>query len=116
MFLRCDDFNSPLVIPPKLSELPMRCFSCGTTNQSQIKNLYGYDVCDSCEQTLNLYKDHTIRKHIASYDKKCEAVPEGSTYAQEVDYRIEAMEEVYIRRRLKLLHIQARLKELGKED
>ena len=94
----------------------MRCFSCGSTNQSQIKNLYGYDVCDSCEQPLNLYKDHTIRKHIASYEKKRKAVPEGPTYAQEVDYRVEVMEEVYIRRRLKLLHIQSRLKELGKED
>jgi hypothetical protein len=69
VFLSSHELNSPLVILPKLSELPMRCFSCGSTNQSQIKNLYGYDVCDSCEQTLNLYKDHTIRKHIASYEK-----------------------------------------------
>ena len=52
----------------------------------------------------------TIRKHITSYERKREAVPENPTYAQEVDYRVEAMEEVYIRRRLKLLHIQARLK------
>ena len=88
----------------------MRCFSCGNTKQSQIKNLFGHDVCDSCEPTLNLYKDHTIRKHITSYERKREAVPENPTYAQEVDYRVEGMEEVYIRRRLKLLHIQARLK------
>ena len=94
----------------------MRCFSCGSTNQSQIKSLYGYNVCDSCEPTLGLYKDNTIRKHIASYEKNREAVPENPTYAQEVDYRVEAMEEFYIRRRLKLLHIQSRLKELGKED
>ena len=94
----------------------MHCFSCGSANQSQIKNLYGYDICDSCEPTLGLYKDHTIRKHIASYEKKREAVPEGPTYAQQVYYRVEAMEEVYIRRRLKLLHIQAQLKELVKDD
>jgi hypothetical protein len=94
----------------------MRCFSCVSTNQSQIKSLYGYNVCDSCEPTLGLYKDNTIRKHIASYEKKREAVPENPTYVQEVDYRVEAMEEYYIRRRLKLLHIQARLKAIGKQD
>ena len=94
----------------------MHCFSCGSTNQSRIKNLYGYDICDSCEPTLGLYKDNTIRKHIASYEKNREAVPENPTYAQEVDYRVEAMEEDYIRRRLKLLHIRARLKAMGKQD
>ncbi len=41
---------------------------------------------------------------------------ENPTYVQEVDYRVEAMEEYYIRRRLKLLHIQARLKAIGKQD
>ena len=63
-----------------------------------------------------MYKDNTIRKHIASYEKKREAVPENPTYVQEVDYRVEAMEELYIRRRLKLLHIQAQLKAMGKQD
>jgi len=43
-------------------------------------------------------------------------VPENPTYVQEVDYRVEVMEEYYIRRRLKLLHIQAQLKAMGKQD
>ena len=91
----------------------MRCFSCGSSNQSKIKDLYGYSVCESCEPTLGLYKDHTIRKAIADYDKKRESVPENPTYVQEVDFRVNQMEERYIRARLKLLHIQARLKEIG---
>lgn len=90
------------------------CFSCGSTIQSQIKTLCGYDVCSSCEPTLGLYKDDTIRKHIASYEKKREGVPENPTYVQEVDYRLGAMEKTYILKRLKLLHIQNRLKVIEK--
>lgn len=90
----------------------MQCFSCGNSNQEQVKDLYGYAVCDSCEPSLGLYKDHTIQKHVREFEKKRESVPENPTYAQEVDYRVNAMEEKYIRARLQLLHIQARLKEL----
>ncbi|HJN95436.1 MAG TPA: hypothetical protein QGF41_07000 [Gammaproteobacteria bacterium] len=48
-----------------------------------------------------------------SYEKVRETVPENSTYKEEVDYRLNFMEENYIRQRIKLLHIQERLKEIG---
>ncbi|NKB34381.1 MAG: hypothetical protein GKR91_14920 [Pseudomonadales bacterium] len=93
----------------------MKCFSCGNSNQSQVEDLYGYPVCESCKPSLGLYKDHTIRKHITDFEKKRESVPENPTYAQEVDFRVNAMEERYIRSRLQLLHIQARVKELAED-
>lgn len=64
---------------------------------------------------MGLFKDHTILKHVKSYDKKRESVPENPSYKQEVDFRVNEMEERYIRARLKLLHIQARLRELDSE-
>ncbi len=90
-----------------------RCFQCGNTDTSEISNLYGYDVCNTCKPQLGLYKDDTIRKAISSYAKKQNAVPENPTYREEVDYRLNFMEEKYIKTRIKLLHIQARLKEIG---
>ena len=94
----------------------MRCFFCDCSSKSNINNLYNYNVCDSCERTLGLFKDHTIRKSIASYEKKREEVPENPSYRQEVDYRLENGEKSYIKARLKLLHIQARLKAMSKQD
>ncbi len=40
-------------------------------------------------------------------------VPENPTYKEDVDYRLKIMEERYIKARIKMLHIQARLKEIG---
>ena len=88
------------------------CFGCSNTNPIEITNLFGYDVCRSCKSILGLLKDDTIRKHIASYAKKQEAVPENPTYKEDVDYRLNFMEERYIKTRLKLLHIQERLKNI----
>ncbi|MCH7817490.1 MAG: hypothetical protein IIC60_13085 [Proteobacteria bacterium] len=62
---------------------------------------------------MGLLKDHTIRKHIASFAKKQLVVPENPSYEQEVDYRLKFMEETYIKQRLKLLHIQARLNKIA---
>ena len=89
------------------------CFSCSHTIPNEITNLFGYDVCRSCMSILGLLKDDTIRKHISSYAKKQEAVQENPSYKEEVDYRLNFMQEKYIKTRIKLLHIQARLKEIG---
>lgn len=88
------------------------CFSCGST--ITVKDLYGYPVCESCEPGLGLFKDHTILRHIKAYEKKQQDVPENPSYQQDVDFRVNEMEERYIRARLKLLHIQSRIRELTK--
>ncbi|MDP6731592.1 MAG: hypothetical protein QF877_02340, partial [Gammaproteobacteria bacterium] len=88
------------------------CYIC-SIGADGVQNLYGYDVCHSCKSKLGLLKDNTLRKHILSYEKVRETVPENPTYKEEVDYRLNYMEENYIRQRIKLLHIQERLKEIG---
>ena len=97
----------------EVAGMSKHCFSCSNTNPNEISNLFGYEVCNSCKPTLGLLKDDTIRKHISSYAKKQEDVPENPSYQEEVDYRLDFMEERYIKTRLKLLHIQQRLKEIG---
>jgi len=94
-------------------DMAKRCFQCSYTNPKEISNLYGYDVCHSCKLKMGLLKDNTLRKHISSYEKVRETVPENPTYKEEVDYRLSFMEENYIRQRIKLLHIQERLKEIS---
>lgn len=89
-----------------------KCFSCSSQNKADLTSLYGYTVCADCTPGLGLYKDHTIEKHIRAFDKKRDEVPENSTYVQEVNHRLNTMEERYIRARIKLLHIQARLRHL----
>lgn len=93
--------------------MPKRCFNCDNINAKEVSDVYGYDVCVRCKPTLGFYQDSTIRKHISAFEKKKEVVPENSSYSEEVDYRLGFMEADYIRKRLKLLHIQARLKEIG---
>lgn len=90
----------------------MGCFSCGNRNANQVRDLFGYIVCSQCEKEIGLYKDPTIIKAIKSYAKKKESIPENPTYAEDVDYRLSAMEDRYIRQRIKLLHIQSRISEL----
>ncbi|GJL65179.1 MAG: hypothetical protein NPIRA05_01500 [Nitrospirales bacterium] len=86
-----------------------QCFSCGNINQAALENLFGYEVCADCKPSLGFHKDATILKNAIAHDKKREQVPENSTYVQEVNHRLNSMEERYIRARLKLLHIQHRL-------
>lgn len=89
------------------------CFECGNSNAKEISVIYGYAVCNACKPHLGLYKDDTIRKAVKSYARKREVVPENPTYKEDVDYRLKIMEERYIKARIKMLHIQARLKELS---
>ena len=90
--------------------MPKRCFSCDNTNLKEISNVYGYSVCVVCKTTLGFYLDSTIRKHILAFEKKKQEVPEKPSNREEIDYRLNFMRAEYIRKRIKLLHIQARLK------
>lgn len=89
------------------------CFRCGENEESSLQNLYGYTVCKACETKLGLYHDQTIIKHVSSFDIARQLNPEKPTYAEEVDQRLKMMERDYIGKRLKLLHIQDRLREIG---
>lgn len=89
------------------------CFRCEETEKSSLLDLYGYTVCKACESKLGLYQDPTIKKHVSSFEIARQFSPEKPTYAEEVDIRLRAMERDYIGKRLKLLHIQARLKDMA---
>lgn len=82
------------------------CSLCGNSGTK----LYGYIICESCESKLGLFADETIKKHIKKY--KNSALERS--YEDEILYRLDFIEKDYIKKRIKLLHIQARLQKLSK--
>ncbi len=78
------------------------CFQCGR----QGKDLCGISVCDSCKSKLGLFIDETIKKHIALYKAK------GRSYEAEIAKRLDFIEKDFTKKKIKLLHIRERIKEL----
>jgi len=64
--------------------------------------MYGYNICDSCKSKLGLFTDETIRKHISAYKKSSKY----NSYEEEINDRLILLENDYIKKRIKLLHIQ----------
>jgi hypothetical protein len=81
------------------------CFQCGdpTTN-----DMFGYAICDSCKSALGLFTDETIKKHIAKY----ETPTSKRSYKEEIDYRLDFIEKDFIKKKIKLLEIKARLENI----
>lgn len=88
------------------------CFRCQEDEVEVLENLFGYTVCKACITKLGLYHDQTIKKHKASFERARELNPAKPTYKDEVDYRLSMMEKDYISKRIKLLHIRDRLRNL----
>ena len=76
------------------------CFNCGkeTTN-----NLYNYPICDFCKSKLKLFSDETIKKHYLKNPEK---------FSKEIQRRLGFIDKDYIKKRIKLLHVQEQLKHL----
>ncbi len=83
---------------------PEPCFQCGQPGAE----LFGYPICETCKAQLGLFTDATIQKHIAGYQQP----GRERTYEQEIQYRLEFMEKDYIKKRIKLLYIQERVRDL----
>lgn len=81
-----------------------KCFQCGERGSKFL----GYAVCDACKSKLGLYSDETINKHLERYRTS----GNNYDYEDEVNERLELLEIDYIRKRLKLLHIQQRIQQL----
>ncbi len=81
-----------------------KCFDCGEKGA----DLYGHIVCDECKSSLGLFKDETIKKHIAKYAGS----PSKPSYEEEIQERLEFLGKDYIKKRIKLLHVLDRLKQL----
>ena len=72
------------------------CFNCGKEGS----DLFGYSVCDACKKKLRLFSDTTIGKYTGKNREQ---------FAAEIRRRLEFLEKDYIRKRLRLLHIQKQL-------
>ncbi len=81
-----------------------KCFQCGEDGSE----LYGYTICDSCRSKLGLFSDETIGKHISLYDKPIKK----RSYEEEIKFRLDFIEKEYTKKRIKLLHILERLKDI----
>ncbi len=79
------------------------CILCGEDGT----DLYGYIICDTCKKKLKLIKDETIKKHRAMYDLK-----KDHSYHDEIENRLDLLEKDHIQKKIKLLHIQDRLKHI----
>ncbi|RAJ11507.1 hypothetical protein [Arenibacter echinorum] len=69
-----------------------KCFNCDKNG----KNMYGYSICDSCRSKLRLFTKDTIKKYSEN--------PEN--FPKEIQRRLDFLDKNYIKKRIKLLHIQ----------
>jgi len=74
-----------------------KCFNCGKEG----KNMYGYSICDGCKSKLRLFTDKTIERYNSKNPQK---------FPEEIQRRLNSVEKDYIKKRIKLLHIQEQLK------
>lgn len=72
------------------------CFNCGKPGFT----MYGYIICDSCKTALRLYKKNTIEKYYSS---------DPARFEQDIQDRLIKVEKDYIKKRIKLLHVQEQL-------
>ena len=89
-----------------------KCYRCGEHEIMFLENLYGYTICQSCIKTLALFKDQTIKKHLDNFDPQNYKRFKSKTYKEEIENRLEFVEENYINSKIKLLHVLDRLKHL----
>ena len=75
------------------------CFICGGKGEG----MYGFAVCDSCRPKLKLLSDKTIRRHYLKNPEK---------FSREIRRRLDYLEKDHIMKKIKLLHVQERLKRL----
>ncbi len=74
-----------------------KCFNCGKNG----KQLHGYMICDSCKSKLRLFTNATIKKYYSEN-------PED--FSTEIQRRLDFLDKDYIKKRIKLLHVQEQLK------
>jgi len=82
-----------------ITNMEKLCFNCGKKGTS----IYGYTICDSCKSKLKLISDETIKKHYLKNPEK---------FFKEIQRRLDFIDEDYIKKRIKLLHVQEQLKHI----
>jgi len=84
-----------------------QCFQCGKPGI----DMFGFKICKSCKSRLGLLTDETIMKHMTHFNSS-----EPHSYLDEVNDKILFLENDYIRKRIKLLHIRKRIKTISKRQ
>lgn len=88
------------------------CYKCREYDSNQLENLFGYTICASCIKDLGLLKDNTIQRHLTNFNPENYKRFNSQTYRQEIENRIEFLEEDFINKKIKLLHVLDRLEHL----
>ncbi len=88
------------------------CYRCEETKETSLENLYGYTVCNNCKSKLGLFQDATITRHIKSFAAAHQLDASHPSYKQDVQEKLALLEQQYISKKIKLLHIQERIKSL----
>ena len=83
-----------------------KCFQCGEPGEE----MYGFIICPLCKSKLGLFTDDTIKKHIDIYSKNKEI-----SYHEEIQKRLLFIENDFIKKKIKLLHILERHQVIMKE-
>ena len=97
---------------PTMEKNTKQCFQCGGAHGSPNLDLFGYTICTTCKSKLGLFQDKTVQRHVASFEKAKEQNSNLPSYLEEVEHRLICLEKDYIRKRIKLLHIQERINDI----
>ena len=65
--------------------------------------MYGYIICDTCKSKLRLFTNETILKYNSQNSEE---------FSAEIGKRLDQLDKDYIKKRIKLLHVQEQLKQL----
>ncbi len=76
-----------------------KCFNCGEKGS----DMYGYVICDLCKSKLRLFTEKTIKKYNSKNPEK---------FSKEIQRRLDCLDKDYVKKRIKLLHVQEQLKQL----
>lgn len=91
----------------------LSCNKCNDTNQANLLIVYVYTICNNCKSKLGLFQDTTIARHIKSFAIAKNNDVSQPTFKQDVLDKLTVLEQIYISKKIKLLHIQGRIEQLG---
>lgn len=80
-----------------------QCFNCGNEGDE----FHGYFICETCKTNLGLFTEKKIGKYIAEFEHK------GTSYLDYTNEHLAKLENTYIKQKLKLLDIKAKIESLS---
>lgn len=81
----------------------MKCFKC----KNEGSDFFGYLVCEPCKKRLRLHSNDTIEKNAHNLN----VYTPHESYLCDIESRLKQLDQDYISKKLKLLHIKNQLEE-----